>query len=71
MSRRSLIPVLPTAMTLGNLVCGFMAMAKTVDAMSQSGGEVGNGLEQERHFLIWSFHPSFPKRCWLPLAACS
>lgn len=39
MSRRSLIPVLPTAMTLGNLVCGFMAMAKTVDAMSQSGGE--------------------------------
>lgn len=38
MSRRSLIPVLPTAMTLGNLVCGFMAMAKTVDAMNVSAG---------------------------------
>ncbi|MFT7462416.1 MAG: CDP-diacylglycerol--serine O-phosphatidyltransferase [Pseudohongiellaceae bacterium] len=38
MSARSLIPVLPTLMTLGNLVCGFMAMAKTVDAMTVSGG---------------------------------
>lgn len=38
MSRtRGIIPVLPTLMTLGNLVCGFMAMAKTVDAMAVSG----------------------------------
>jgi len=35
---RGIIPVLPTLMTLGNLVCGFMAMAKTVDAMAVSGG---------------------------------
>lgn len=34
---RTIIPVLPTLMTLGNLVCGFMAMAKTVDAMAGSG----------------------------------
>ena len=33
---RAIIPVLPSAMTLGNLVCGFMAMAKTVDAMTMS-----------------------------------
>jgi len=38
MAARSIIPVLPTIMTLGNLVCGFMAMAKTVDAMTSSTG---------------------------------
>lgn len=36
MPARAIIPVLPTLMTLGNLVCGFMAMAKTVDAMALS-----------------------------------
>ncbi len=33
MTDRRLIPVLPTVLTLGNLVCGFIAMAKTVDAL--------------------------------------
>ena len=36
---RSHIAVLPTALTLGNLVCGFVAMAKVVDATTGSGGE--------------------------------
>ncbi|MGQ0551749.1 MAG: CDP-alcohol phosphatidyltransferase family protein [Planctomycetota bacterium] len=33
MSGRRLIPVVPTALTLGNLVCGFLAMAKLIDAL--------------------------------------
>lgn len=35
-SARSIVPVLPTAITLGNLVFGFLAMAKTVDALNVS-----------------------------------
>jgi CDP-diacylglycerol--serine O-phosphatidyltransferase len=38
MHARSIIPVLPSALTLGNLVCGFVAMAKVVDATTSSGG---------------------------------
>ncbi len=37
-TRMSIIPVLPSALTLGNLVCGFVAMAKVVDATTGSGG---------------------------------
>ena len=37
-SARAIIPVLPSALTLGNLVCGFVAMAKVVDATTGSGG---------------------------------
>jgi CDP-diacylglycerol--serine O-phosphatidyltransferase len=37
-SPRAIIPVIPAALTLGNLVCGFVAMAKTVDAMTNSRG---------------------------------
>jgi CDP-diacylglycerol--serine O-phosphatidyltransferase len=36
-SARAIIPVLPSALTLGNLVCGFVAMAKVVDATTGSG----------------------------------
>jgi len=36
---RSIIPVLPSALTLGNLLCGFLAIAKTVDALQVSGGD--------------------------------
>lgn len=36
---RSIVPVLPTAITLGNLVFGFLAMAKTIDALSISSGQ--------------------------------
>ncbi len=35
---RSIVPVLPAALTLGNLVCGFVAMAKVVDATTGSSG---------------------------------
>lgn len=35
---RAIVPVLPTVITLGNLVFGFLAMAKTIDALSTSGG---------------------------------
>lgn len=38
-SRRGIVPVLPTIFTLGNLLCGFLAIAKTVDALQLSGGE--------------------------------
>ena len=38
-TRRSIIPVLPSALTLGNLLCGFLAIAKTVDALQVSGGD--------------------------------
>jgi CDP-diacylglycerol--serine O-phosphatidyltransferase len=44
-SARSIIPVLPSALTLGNLVCGFVAMAKVVDATTGSGG--GGPLDPE------------------------
>lgn len=37
-SARAIIPVLPSALTLGNLVCGFVAMAKVVDATTGAGG---------------------------------
>ncbi len=33
MSERRLIPVLPTLLTLGNLACGFIALATLVDAL--------------------------------------
>jgi CDP-diacylglycerol--serine O-phosphatidyltransferase len=36
--RETRIPVLPTALTLGNLVFGFLAIAKAVDALQWSGG---------------------------------
>ena len=36
---RKIIPVLPSALTLGNLVCGFVAMAKVVDAIAGAGGQ--------------------------------
>lgn len=39
MSARSrLVPLLPTAFTLGNLVCGFVAMALAADALRSSTG---------------------------------
>ncbi len=37
-ARARLIPVIPAAITLGNMVCGFVAMAKAADAMQASGG---------------------------------
>lgn len=44
-SARSIIPVLPSALTLGNLVCGFVAMAKVVDATTGTGGSGPLDLE--------------------------
>ncbi|GJM21184.1 MAG: CDP-diacylglycerol--serine O-phosphatidyltransferase [Planctomycetota bacterium] len=40
---RSIIPLLPSILTLGNLLCGFLAIAKTVDALQISGG--GDALD--------------------------
>ncbi len=37
-ARSKLIPLIPTAFTLGNLVCGFVAMALATDALRASGG---------------------------------
>ena len=36
---RSIIPLLPSMFTLGNLLCGFLAIAKTVDALQISAGD--------------------------------
>jgi len=56
---RGLVPVLPMALTLGNLTCGFVAMAKTVDAMHLAGGS--------------AFDPTFADHivhaCWFVVAA--
>lgn len=60
MTRRGLVPVLPMALTLGNLTCGFIAMAKTVDALQLAGGTA-------------VFDPVFSERilhaCWFIVAA--
>lgn len=37
-TRTRLIPLIPTTFTLGNLVCGFVAMALAADALRASGG---------------------------------
>jgi CDP-diacylglycerol--serine O-phosphatidyltransferase len=44
MPARRLIPVLPTALTLGNLACGFIALARLVDAL-QFATEDGGALD--------------------------
>jgi len=41
MKRLHLIPVLPTLLTLGNLVCGFIAIARLVDALQLASTEGG------------------------------
>ncbi len=60
-ARRPLIPVLPTALTLGNLVCGFIAIAKTVDAL-QGAARDGNALDP-------LFADKIVQACWFVLAA--
>jgi CDP-diacylglycerol---serine O-phosphatidyltransferase len=59
--RRPLIPVLPTALTLGNLVCGFIAIAKTVDAL-QGAARDGGPLDP-------LFADRIVQACWFVLAA--
>ncbi|MHC5212052.1 MAG: CDP-alcohol phosphatidyltransferase family protein [Planctomycetota bacterium] len=44
MPNRRLIPILPTALTLGNLACGFIALARLVDAL-QFATEDGGPLD--------------------------
>jgi CDP-diacylglycerol--serine O-phosphatidyltransferase len=44
MAGRRLIPILPTALTLGNLACGFIALARLVDAL-QFATENGGALD--------------------------
>jgi CDP-diacylglycerol--serine O-phosphatidyltransferase len=61
MSGRRLIPVLPTALTLGNVVFGFLAVARLFDAMSDASATGG------------IFDPAFSERvlqaCWCIVAA--
>lgn len=59
--RRHLIPFLPTALTLGNLVCGFVATAKIVDALQES-TMFGGPLQS-------AFSDKIMQACWLILAA--
>jgi CDP-diacylglycerol--serine O-phosphatidyltransferase len=61
MAPRRLIPVLPTALTLANLVCGFIAMAKTVDALQFAAKEAGP-LDQ-------AFANRIVAACWYVMAA--
>ena len=60
-SGRRLVPVVPTALALGNLVFGFLATAKTLDAMAAA-AEAGG-----------VFDPAFSARilqaCWFIVAA--
>jgi len=60
-ARRPLIPVLPTALTLGNLVCGFIAIAKTVDAL-QGAAPDGGPLDA-------LFADKIVQACWFLLAS--
>jgi CDP-diacylglycerol--serine O-phosphatidyltransferase len=61
MSGRRLIPVLPSALTLANLVFGFLAVARLVDAMTLAADDGG------------VFDPAFGERvlqaCWCIVAA--
>ena len=61
MSGRRLIPVLPTALTLANVVFGFLAVARIIDAMAMSAA--GNGV----------YDPAFTEKmlqaCWCIAAA--
>jgi CDP-diacylglycerol--serine O-phosphatidyltransferase len=59
--RRHIIPFLPTALTLGNLVCGFVAIAKIVDALQESA--IAGGPLQA------AFSDKIMQACWLILAA--
>ncbi|MHC4470770.1 MAG: CDP-diacylglycerol--serine O-phosphatidyltransferase [Planctomycetota bacterium] len=42
--RLRLIPLLPTLLTLGNLFCGFLALAYTTDAVLLAGAEAANRM---------------------------
>jgi len=59
--RRHMIPFLPTALTLGNLVCGFVAIAKVVDALQESAVHGGP--------LQAAFSDKIMQACWLIMAA--
>jgi CDP-diacylglycerol--serine O-phosphatidyltransferase len=59
MASRRLIPILPTALTLGNLACGFIALARLVDALQfavEDGGPLdpafGRYLVEASWFIV-------------------
>ena len=56
MTGRRLVPVVPTALTLGNLVFGFLATARTLDAMlsaSEGGGPWDPGFSAKILQACW------------------
>ncbi len=54
------VPLLPTLFTLGNLLCGFIAIAKAIDALQSS---TGDGV------LDPAFATELTKGCWFVVAA--
>jgi CDP-diacylglycerol--serine O-phosphatidyltransferase len=59
--RKHMIPFLPTALTVGNLICGFVATAKVVDALTES-SRLGGPLQP-------GFSDKITQACWFILAA--